>query len=72
MTAQEATAAQPERIDAGDEAAIARWARQLDASAEQVRQAIAAVGDKAGDVEMHLKGSHSSTNADRVRAAGGA
>ena len=25
------------------------------------------VGDKAADVEMHLKGSHSTTNADRVK-----
>jgi hypothetical protein len=28
------------------------------------------VGDKAADVEMHLKGVRSTTNADRVRELG--
>ena len=30
------------------------------------------VGDKAADVEMHLKGARSTTNSDRVRELGGA
>jgi Protein of unknown function (DUF3606) len=60
----------PDRIDLNDPAACAQWAKKLDASEDQLRDAVAAVGDKAGDVEMHLKGSHSTTNSDRVREAG--
>lgn len=58
-----------ERIDPADEAAVAHWARKLDATAEQIREAVGAVGDGAADVEMHLKGSHSTTNSDRVADA---
>ena len=31
-----------------------------------VKEAVAAVGDLAADVEMHLKGSRSTTNSERV------
>jgi hypothetical protein len=62
---------QPDRIDLSDEQAVARWAEKLDASPEQVREAVGAVGDKATDVEMHLKGARSTTNADRVKELGG-
>ncbi len=48
---------QPDRID-------------VNVSQEQLREAVAAVGDKAADVEMHLKGARSTTNADRVRELG--
>ena len=58
---------QPDRIDIQDEAAIARWAKKLDTTSMQIADAVAEVGDKAADVEMHLKGSHSTTNADRVK-----
>ncbi len=68
MTTQPGT--NPYRIDANDPAALEQWAKKLDASEEQLREAITAVGDKAGDVEMYLKGSHSTTNSDRVRESG--
>ena len=58
---------QPDRIDIQDEAAIAHWAKKLDTTSMQIADAVAEVGDKAADVEMHLKGSHSTTNADRVK-----
>ena len=58
---------QPDRIDIQDEAAIAYWAKKLDTTSMQIADAVAEVGDKAADVEMHLKGSHSTTNADRVK-----
>ncbi len=61
---------QPDRIDVNDSAACATWAKKLDVSQEQLREAVAAVGDKAADVEMHLKGARSTTNADRVRELG--
>jgi len=61
---------QPDRIDVNDPAASEEWARKLDVTAAQLREAVAAVGDKAADVEMHLKGSRSSTNADRIDELG--
>lgn len=58
---------EPDRIDMADEAAIAHWAKKLDVTSMQITDAVAEVGDKAADVEMHLKGTHSTTNADRVK-----
>lgn len=62
----------PDRIDVNDAQACAHWSRKLDATEEQLRKAVQAVGDKAADVEMHLKGSRSTTNSDRVKELGGA
>ena len=62
---------QPDRIDVDDEQALARWAQKLDATPEQLREAVRAVGPKAADVEMHLKGARSTTNSDRVKELGG-
>lgn len=61
---------EPDRIDVNDAAACAHWASKLDTTVSQLRHAVAAVGDQAADVEMHLKGSHSTTNADRVQELG--
>jgi hypothetical protein len=61
---------QPDRIDINDPGACAEWARRLDSTEEQLREAVTAVGDKAADVEMHLKGSRSSANSDRVKELG--
>ncbi|MFL9670981.1 DUF3606 domain-containing protein [Variovorax sp. AB1(2024)] len=58
------------RIDKSDAAQVARWTREFDVTDEQLAQAIAKVGDKAADVELYLKGSRSSTNADTASAAG--
>lgn len=62
---------EPDRIDVADAQSLARWAAKLDASEEQLRQAVAEVGPRATDVEMHLKGARSTTNSDRVRELGG-
>jgi len=62
---------QPDRIDVNDPQELERWAKKLDASAEQLRQAVQAVGERAADVEMHLKGARASTNSDRVKELGG-
>jgi hypothetical protein len=62
---------EPDRIDLKDEQAMARWAQKLDCTPEQLREAVQAVGDQATDVEMHLKGARSTTNADRVKELGG-
>lgn len=61
----------PDRIDVNDPQACAQWSRKLDATEQQLREAVGAVGDKAADVEMHLKGTRSSTNSDRVKELGG-
>lgn len=62
---------QPDRIDVKDEQSLQQWAKKLDATPEQLREAVQAVGDRAADVEMHLKGVRSTTNEDRVHEAGG-
>ena len=58
-----------DRIDIHSDQALSIWARRLDSTAEQIRQAVEAVGDRASDVELHLKGSRSTTNDDRVESA---
>jgi len=50
---------------------ILRWADEFDATPDQIREAIAAVGPRPADIELHLKGSRSSSNSDRVHDAGG-
>lgn len=62
---------QPDRIDIEDAESLARWSRELDTTDEQLRAAVAEVGTRAADIEMHLKGARSSTNADRVQQAEG-
>ena len=71
MAPSDAPGVQADRIDVNNPAACGHWAQKLNATEEQLREAVAAVGDRAPDVEMHLKGSHSTTNADRVRELGG-
>ncbi|HEY9238427.1 MAG TPA: DUF3606 domain-containing protein, partial [Burkholderiaceae bacterium] len=67
-----APASDAARIDVADDARVRHWATKLDATPEQIREAVAEVGDLAADVEMHLKGSHATTNADQqARAATG-
>ncbi len=55
---------------APSEQEIERLANEFDASPEQIREAIAAVGPRPADIEMHLKGSRSTSNSDRVHDAG--
>ncbi|MDQ0039578.1 DUF3606 domain-containing protein [Variovorax boronicumulans] len=62
---KDASAATP-RIDRGDAGQVARWTREFDVTEAQLAEAIEAVGDKAADVELYLKGSRSTTNADKV------
>lgn len=63
---------EPDRIDVEDEEAVAEWAQKLDVSPDQINEAVEAVGDLAADVEMHLKGTRSTTNADRLDELDGA
>jgi len=59
-----------DHIDVTDPKSCAEWARKLDCSEAQLREAVRAVGTQAGAVEMHLHGVHSTTNSDRVHDAG--
>ena len=61
----------PDRIDLRDPRSVERWTRELEATPEQLHEAVQAVGDLAADVEMHLKGSRSTSNSDRVKELGG-
>lgn len=58
-----------QRIDVQRDADLQQWAKKLDASEAQIKEAVQAVGDRASDVEEHLKGSRSTTNAERTRQA---
>jgi uncharacterized protein DUF3606 len=64
-----ATDANATTTQRGDE--IRRLADELDATPEQIEEAIAAVGRRRSDIELHLKGTRSTTNSGRVREAGG-
>lgn len=59
---------QPDQITPDD---FGTWAKKLDVSEDQIKEAVDQVGSKAADVEMHLKGSRSTTNAERVDEVGG-
>lgn len=60
---------QPEIIDLDDSASVSRWTQELSTTEIQLRDAVTKVGNKAADVEMHLKGARSTTNDDRVKQA---
>lgn len=61
----------PDTIDVQSDAALNEWAKKLDVTSQQLKDAVAEVGDRATDVEMHLKGTRSTTNTERVEEAGG-
>ena len=56
----------PDRIDPYSSASVSEWAGKLQVTDSQVIDAVAEVGDLATDVEMHLKGTRSTTNVERV------
>ncbi len=61
----------PDRIDVHSSASVSEWAKKLNVTDSQVIDAVAAVGDLASEVELHLKGTRSTTNEERVDQAGG-
>jgi hypothetical protein len=54
------------RIDIEQEDEVRAWAKKFDASPQQIKEAVKAVGERADDVEMHLKGTRSTETSDRV------
>ncbi len=63
------SAGKPDLVNLEDPDSVARWVKELDTTESQLRDAVAEVGTKAADVEMHLKGARSSTNEDRMQQA---
>ena len=61
--------AEGDRIDVNQDEAVRAWAKTFDASPQQIREAVEAVGDRADEVEAYLKGTRSSVNSERVRRA---
>ncbi len=59
------------RINVNQDYEVADWAKKFDVSAEQLKEAVQAVGDRADDVEMHLKGVRTTTQAEQMKDAGG-
>jgi hypothetical protein len=53
---------QPQRINLNDKASTQAWTLSLGVSLEQLRRAIAAVGDTAVDVKSYLLGRPQSTS----------
>lgn len=46
-----------------------QWATEFAVTVDQIRDAVRAVGPNKADVEMYLKGSHASTDADVTKSA---
>ena len=55
-----------DRVDLSSPESVDRWKRELDVTGGQLEAAVRAVGHRAADVELYLKGSRSSTNADQT------
>lgn len=66
---EEASFAAPQggTIDINDAQDVQHWAKKLDATPQQITGAVHEVGAQASDVEAHLKGARSTTNAERTR-----
>ena len=60
----------PDRIDTRSSASLGEWAKKLQVTEMQVKDAVAEVGDQATEVEMHLKGTRSTTNSERIDEVG--
>lgn len=53
-----ATPADPERVNAHDDDEAAYWCGEFDCTADELREAVSAVGVMAADVRMHLSQRH--------------
>lgn len=58
-----------QRIDIHQDYELRDWSKKFDVTPEQLKEAVQAVGDRAADVEQHLKGSRATSNAEQTRAA---
>jgi hypothetical protein len=51
-------------VQLDDQLEASAWAERLGVTHEQLAEAVEAVGNRAADVELHLKGTRATTNAD--------
>ena len=65
VTAITPNATGPDCIDIHSDVALDEWAKRLNVSVAQPKEAVGIVGNRASYVQAHLKGSRSATNADR-------
>ncbi|WP_162585510.1 DUF3606 domain-containing protein [Variovorax sp. RA8] len=63
---QHEASSQAESIDVSSSSAVEDLAKRFDATPQQIRDAVKAVGSRVADVELHLKGTRSSSNEQRV------
>ena len=59
--------ARSERIDVSHDYAVCAWARHFNVSEKRVKEAVAAVGDDAERVRVHLKGARTDTDRPSAR-----
>lgn len=53
-------------IDVNQDYELRDWSKKFDVSPQQIKEAVQAVGTRADDVEMHFKGTRSTTNSERA------
>ena len=53
-----------DRIDVNEEYELRDFAKKFDLSPERIHEAVRAVGDRTNKVEMNLKGSRATANAE--------
>jgi len=58
------------RIDVHQDYELRDWAKKFGATPEQIKQAVQAVGTRADDVEMHLKGGRGAAGSERASSSG--
>ena len=54
-----------ERVNVHQDYELRHWAKKFDATPDQIKEAVQAVGDRVDKVEAHLKGVRSTTNSER-------
>ena len=59
-----------ERINVNEDYELRDWSKKFDVTPEQLKRAVQAVGDRADQVEKHLKGSRGTSNADQPAGGG--
>jgi hypothetical protein len=59
-----------ERINVHQDHELRDWSKKFNATPQQLKEAVQAVGDRASDVEAHLKGVRSTTNSDKTSQGG--
>jgi len=59
-----------DRIDIHEDHELRHWSKKFDVTPEQIKEAVDAVGTRASEVELYLKGSRASSNADQEDRGG--